>query len=462
MFNALTGLNQHTGNWPGKTVGSAQGQYRQDGQTYTLVDTPGTYSLLASSPEEEVARDFICFGPTDSVVVVVDATCLERNLNLVLQILECKRRVVVCLNLLDEAEKKQIRVDADALSQALGVPVVRAKARAGEGLEELKQQVARVVRQEEAADFLSMTYASDLEAAIEGVTAALAETETGNLPRRWLATRLLDDDPSFRQSLSHYLGFALEAVPSVAQALTAARQTLAAAGRGREQIRDGLVEAIVERAATIYQQTVALTNSRYHERDRRWDRLLTSKITGIPLMLLLLAGIFWITISGANVPSQALSTAFFWMEDHLTLWFTQWGAPAWLHGMLVLGVFRTVGWVVSVMLPPMAIFFPLFTLLEDVGYLPRIAFNMDRFFQKARAHGKQALTICMGFGCNACGVMGCRIIDSPRERLIAILTNNLVPCNGRLTPPPKGKQKCCRQLATGKRQPFTLPKEGSS
>ena len=148
-------------------------------------------------------------------------------------------------------------------------------------------------------------------------------------------------------------------------------------------------------------------------------------------MLALLAAVFWITITGANYPSELLSRGLFWVQDRLTDLFVYLHAPAWLHGALVLGVYRVLAWVVSVMLPPMAIFFPLFTLLEDLGYLPRVAFNLDKHFQKCRACGKQALTMCMGFGCNAAGIVGCRIIDSPRERLIAILTNNFVPCNGR-------------------------------
>lgn len=167
------------------------------------------------------------------------------------------------------------------------------------------------------------------------------------------------------------------------------------------------------------------------ERDRKLDRILTGKWTGIPAMLLLLCGVFWLTISGANYPSQLLSGLFGWVEGQLLRLFELLRAPGWLTGALVEGVWRVLAWVVAVMLPPMAIFFPLFTLLEDFGYLPRVAFNLDHCFRRADACGKQALTMAMGFGCNAAGVVGCRIIDSPRERLIAILTNNFVPCNGR-------------------------------
>ena len=188
---------------------------------------------------------------------------------------------------------------------------------------------------------------------------------------------------------------------------------------------------LVLTAEYICSDTVHFDKNDYNARDRRIDKILTGKWTGFPIMIVLLLGVLWLTITGANYPSALLSDGLFWIEERITDLFLHLGVPDWLHGMLVLGVYRVLAWVVSVMLPPMAIFFPLFTLLEDSGYLPRIAFNLDKYFKKCRACGKQALTMCMGFGCNAAGVIGCRIIDSPRERLIAILTNNFVPCNGR-------------------------------
>ncbi len=350
VFNYLTGLHQHTGNWPGKTVELARGRYTYQNVEYTLVDLPGTYSLCAHSAEEEVAREFLVSGGADAAVVVCDATCLERNLNLVLQTLEVTGRVVVCVNLMDEAEKKGISVDTEELSRLLGVPVVGTAAGKGRGMERLSAAVARVAA---------------------GVDEALPRPEASSVEER------------------------IKEAEEMARAVTKYR---------RED---------------------------YARRDRRLDHLLTSKATGIPLMLLLLIGVLWITIVGANVPSAMLSDLLFWGQDRLTELFTYLHAPDWLHGALVLGVYRVLAWVVSVMLPPMAIFFPLFTLLEDFGYLPRVAFVLDHAFQRCHACGKQALTMCMGFGCNAAGVVGCRIIDSPRERLIAILTNNFVPCNGR-------------------------------
>ena len=431
VFNELTGMNQHTGNWPGKTVTNAQGKYIHNGVNFILVDIPGTYSLMASSVEEEVARDFICFGEPDTTVIVTDATCLERNLNLVLQILEITRNVVVCVNLLDEAKKKKIRIDLDELSMQLGVPVVGTSARAGKGLYELMDQVYDVAFEKRKTYHIPLVYDDAVEDAVGVLLPSVKNAVDGRLDARWVCLKLLDLDDTLRRALAEYLGFDLAEVPEISSALEAAKEGLDRAGMDTEQLRDRIVARIVERAEDVYQKCVHIESAAYNSRDRKLDKILTSKATGIPIMIGLLAVIFWITITGANYPSQLLSTGLFWIEDRLHDLFFILKAPEWLTGLIVDGMYRTLAWVVSVMLPPMAIFFPLFTLLEDSGYLPRIAFNMDKFFKKACAHGKQSLTMCMGFGCNACGVIGCRIIDSPRERLIATITNNFVPCNGR-------------------------------
>ena len=345
LFNALTGLRQHTGNWAGKTVATARGEYTFQGEDYQLIDLPGTYSLAAHSQEEAVARDYIESGQADAVVVVCDATCLERNLILVLQVLELTGRVLVCVNLMDEAKRLGIEVDLPALSRRLGVPVVGAAGARQDGLDALKEAVAALVK-------------SDVPA---GVAHSPAERVT--LAERYAAQVVRSQE----------------------------------AGRLRRQ--------------------------------RRIDRLLTAKSTGIPLMLLLFGLVVWLTVAGANLPSALLTELFARLGGVLEGWLSV--LPGWLSGLLMDGVYRVTAWVVAVMLPPMAIFFPLFTLLEDLGYLPRVAFVMDHAFQKCRACGKQCLTMCMSMGCNACGVTGCRIIDSPRERLIAILTASLVPCNGK-------------------------------
>ena len=362
VFNALTGSRQHTGNWSGKTVACAEGRLRGGG--LTLTDLPGTYSLRAHSEEERAAREFLVSGQACAVVLVADAGCLERSLILALQVLEVQKNAILCLNLMDEAAKKGIEIDVDALERELGIPVIPCAARQGKGLHELEAAIRR---------------------------AAAGENETHPTAIRYPA---MDED------------------------LT-------------EEQRDDIATA----AAALRAEEIALTCVRQPEcacaRDDRADDVILSRRFGVPLMLLLLAGVFYITLFGANVPSEWLSTHLLALGTPFAGALAKLGLPPFFVSMLTDGLWRVLATVVSVMLPPMAIFFPLFTLLEDAGYLPRVAFQLDHAFQCARASGKQSLTMCMGFGCNACGVSGCRIIDSPRERLIAILTNSFAPCNGR-------------------------------
>ncbi len=360
IFNELTGLRQHTGNWPGKTVDLAQGHYQHNSQGYVIVDLPGTYSLMAHSQEEEVARDFIQSTQSEATVVVCDATSLERNLNLVLQIMQITPKVVVCVNLLDEANKKKISINLPKLQELLGVPVVGTSAVKKQGLIELMDQVDQVISGETTAN-----------------------------PFMIDALKQLHDDPETE------------------------------------------VLALLDRASVIAQDVITFGNEDFDKKDRVLDKILTQKSTGIPIMILLLMLIFWFTIVGADGPSDFLADHFNRFGNWLTQVATAIHMPVMLQSVLIDGIYKVLSTVVAVMLPPMAIFFPIFTLLEDFGYLPRVAFNLDKYFQKAGACGKQALTMCMGFGCNAAGVVGARIIDSPRERLIAIITNNFVPCNGR-------------------------------
>lgn len=431
VFNALTGMNQHTGNWPGKTVTSARGVCAAGGRPCALVDLPGTYSLLAHSAEEEVARDYLCFGGAAAVAVVCDATCLERNLNLVLQTLEITPNAVVCVNLMDEARRKGVRIDLAALSRALGVPAVGVTARKKRSLTALTDALSRVLDGPPPAHPLRVRYPDAIESAVAELEPAVAARTAGRLDSRWLSLRLLEGSPSLLRAADAYLGAPLEADAAVAAALERARAQLAERGITADRFRDETVGALVRAAERVCRVAVRRERTVYDSFDRKLDRVLTSRWAGYPLMLLLLAGVFWLTIVGANYPSKLLSAALFRLQDLLTAAFRAAGAPEWLHGLVVLGMYRTLAWVVSVMLPPMAIFFPLFTLLEDAGYLPRVAYNLDRPFQRCHACGKQALCMCMGLGCNAAGVVGCRIIDSPRERLLAILTNNFMPCNGR-------------------------------
>lgn len=419
LFNALTGLKQHTGNWTGKTVSNAFGKYTYSNDKYTVADLPGTYSLLVSSKEEAQARNFLLENRPDAVVVVVDATCLERNLNLVLQILEITDKVVVCVNLLDEAAKKKIEVNIKQLSQCLGVPVVGMCAKSGKGIKQLKEAVANIIQSKTEISPVKIEYSREIEHSISKLLPIFDSLDISSKLKRCYALRLLENDDYIKSKLTDH-STELSAV------LTELTQT-----DNKESIRDNIVNAIMKKCEYIFKKAVTLHNPSCNMRDRKIDKILTSRLTGIPIMLLLLALIFWITIVGANYPSQWLSRLFDWLSGVITGALEYINTPPVIVSLLMDGIYKTTAWVVAVMLPPMAIFFPLFTLLEDLGYLPRIAFNMDSMFKGAGCHGKQCLTMCMGIGCNACGVTGCRIIDSPRERLIAIITNSFMPCNGR-------------------------------
>lgn len=437
VFNALTGMRQHTGNWAGKTVANASGTFTHKNIDFTLVDIPGTYSLMASSPDEEAAREFICFGQPDCIIVVLDATCLERNLNLAIQILEVNKKAVICVNLLDEATKKGIQIDLDELSLYLGVPVVGTAARSREGLDELKDAVFDVATGERKVFGTKIKYNNNLEKAVTKLENIIEDSKLFDdktfsyLSKRFLALRLIDCDKKLDNSIKEYFNFSLLEHKTINKAFTEIHNELENIGMKQDDIRDIIVEGIVAKAQEIYAHCTCLCNKCYSRCDRQLDKILTSKLTGIPIMLLLFGVIFYITISGANYPSELLSMAFSKVQEWLYGLFDLLHSPPFLKGLLIDGMFKTLSWVVAVMLPPMAIFFPLFTLLEDFGYLPRVAFNMDRFFAKSGTSGKQSLTMLMGFGCNACGVTGCRIIESPRERIIATVTSNFVPCNGR-------------------------------
>lgn len=336
IFNALTGMHQHTGNWNGKTVDCAEGEFIYKDTEFKIVDLPGIYSTNPVSKDEKCAVEYLKNQPIDVAVVVLDATCLERNLPLVFQVAQIKSNVIVCVNLLDEAEKKGICINTDVMEKIFELPVIPMKARKGIGIDELKEAV----------------YISDKK---EVYSCPITPEE-------------------------------------------------------------------------VYIQSVKDCRDFCNNIDRKIDNVVMSRKYGIPIMLLLMALLLWITVEGANYPSAVLAEIFSVMENDLMDMTV--GHPL-VRGIFVEGMFRTLSWVVAVMLPPMAIFFPLFTFLEDFGYLPRMAFNLDNIFKKAKSHGKMVLTMCMGLGCNAAGVVSARIIDSPRERLLAIVTNNFVPCNGR-------------------------------
>lgn len=427
IFNSLTGMHQHTGNWPGKTVSNASGICKYNNKNFLLIDIPGTYSLMSNSQEEEIARDYICFGRPDVTVVVVDATCLERNLNLVFQTMEITPNVIVCVNLLDEAKKKHIDINLSKLQELLGVPVVGTIARKKKTLKNLLNTINGVCERKIISNPKIIKYPQVIEdnistiyPNIKKITPPLFEYIS-----RWICLKLLDNDEKIINTIEKSLSINLKS-NVIQEKLLEIKNNLEF-----DKVKDTIVSSILKKAEEISNTVCSFKNKDYYNRDRNIDKILTSKKFGIPIMLVFLAALFWLTIVGANYPSKLLSNFFNFIQDKLIILFNMLHVPKLITEVFINGMYKTVTWVVSVMLPPMAIFFPLFTLLEDLGYLPRIAFNLDNFFKKACTSGKQALTICMGFGCNAAGVVGCRIIDSPRERIIAMLTNAFVPCNGR-------------------------------
>ena len=419
VFNALTGMRQHTGNWSGKTVTTARGVFYYQGNEFILTDLPGTYSPDANSPDEAAAANAILHEHYDVIIIVADATSIERNLGLIIKILDITPKAVVCLNLMDEARKKQIKIDVQKLSLQLGVPVIPTAARSKEGLDTLKQTAYLVAGGQTTTCHTITKHCQQIEQAIAVIQPFLPRQSS--LQKRNLALCLLD--PHRRNDVIQKENLTMS--DDFRAALKKADCII-----GNIRIADALAEDNIKRSEHIYRLCVS-TQKPYRERDRKIDKILTSKSTGIPIMLLLLALIFYITIVLANAPSEWLASGFEWLREYLYALADYFHWSDFWKGIVIDGMYSTSANVVSVMLPPMAIFFPLFTLLEDLGYLPRAAFNLDKCFCCAGTHGKHALTAIMGFGCNACGVTGCRIMENYRDRKIAAVTNNFVPCNGR-------------------------------
>ena len=419
VFNALTGLKQHTGNWPGKTVGKAEGYFNYENDTYRIVDLPGTYSLSSTSEDEEIARDFILFGQPDVTVMVADATRLERNMNLILQVLQITDKAILCVNLLDEAKRNNIEINLNALSRRLGIPVVGCSARSGRGIDNLLAVIREVVTGEYVCrPHRATNLPPDTAERVKMLAERVKETYPDLRNAEWIAFRLMENDPSVMERFG---------TPELNALAEEVHMQIS------NNFHDQWMEDIYSQAEEICRDTV--TQSGHRGRlpfDVKLDRILTHRFWGFPIMVALLGVVFWLTIIGSNYPSGWLNELLVGIiHPALREGFVGIGSPDWLTGLVVDGIYLSTAWVVSVMLPPMAIFFPLFTLLEDFGYLPRVAFNLDELFRRAGAHGKQALTMSMGFGCNAAGVVSTRIIDSTRERLIAIITNNFSLCNGR-------------------------------
>lgn len=419
VFNALTGLKQHTGNWPGKTVGKAEGYFNYENDTYRIVDLPGTYSLSSTSEDEEIARDFILFGQPDVTVMVADATRLERNMNLILQVLQITDKAVLCVNLLDEAKRNNIEINLNALSRRLGIPVVGCSARSGRGIDNLLAVIREVVTGEYVCrPHRATNLPPDTAERVKMLAERVKETYPDLRNAEWIAFRLMENDPSVMERFG---------TPELNALAEEVHMQIS------NNFHDQWMEDIYSQAEEICRDTVTQSGQRGRlPFDVKLDRILTHRFWGFPIMVALLGVVFWLTIIGSNYPSGWLNELLVGIiHPALREGFVGIGSPDWLTGLVVDGIYLSTAWVVSVMLPPMAIFFPLFTLLEDFGYLPRVAFNLDELFRRAGAHGKQALTMSMGFGCNAAGVVSTRIIDSTRERLIAIITNNFSLCNGR-------------------------------
>ncbi len=383
IFNSLTGMHQHTGNWSGKTVSNATGNSIYQDENYLFVDIPGTYSIMSNSEEEEIARDFICFGNPDCTIIVVDATCLERNLNLVFQAMEITNRLVICVNLLDEAKKKKIKIDLNKLSKELGVPVVGTIARKKKSLNMLMDTLNKICHKKLLPKPKQVTYPKIVEDAISKLQNALAdEFDINPYLIRWISLKVIDGDSKILYSIENNLGIDLLENEAVQKARNEALNLLKEHEIDINNWKDCIVSTIMHKAEDICKKVCTFENKNYSNKSHKIDKLLTSKKTGIPIMLLFLGFIFWLTIVGSNYPSQALFSFFAYIQEKLFWLANMLNCPEWLSSLLISGVYQTLTWIVAVMLPPMAIFFPLFTILEDLGYLPRIAFMMDGFFKK--------------------------------------------------------------------------------
>lgn len=410
LFNTLTGLKQHTGNWPGKTVDNLLGKFSFKSNEFNLVDLPGIYSLYGASSDEIIARDYLCFNQLDCVVVVADPFSFEKSLNLLFQILEYHKNVIFVVNLIDEATNKGIIINKLSLMYYLGIPVVFTSCKNNFGILELKETILEVVENRFKYNTIEINYDLALPNCIVENDMFYSETTL---------KRLIDSDQHFIESINRFGDTKLK------------RDFINFVdNKEYEKNRKIITEENFKKADYIKQNCIKYTKDPL-KKDKKIDSILTNKLFGIPIMILLLSLILYLTISFANIPSTLLFDLFFYIEEYIIKCFNYLNINSFITDFLVLGIYRTTAWVVSVMLPPMAIFFPLFTFLEDLGYLPRVAYNLDYFFKKSNCHGKQSLSMCMGFGCNAAGVAQTRIIDSPKGKLIAIITNTFTPCNGR-------------------------------
>ncbi len=397
IFNSLTGSLQHTGNWTGKTVSNEKKEFVYQDTLWELVDLPGTYSLMCESDEEKIASDFVLENDYDLAVVICDATNLERSMELLLEVLDVKKEVVVALNLMDEARKRQIFIDKELLEKKLGIPVVLTSAKEGVGLDILLEKMNHAV--------FTNTFLVEHTPQIERFCKYFVRERKGEAIKY-----LVDEEYSMQKDLQEEKRKVLHFYQKMIS---------------KAMIR----ESYHENALKILEGVIERKEEKEKKEDKIWNFLFSNRFTSFPLMLLLLFGILWLTIYFSNIPSDLLFSFFEFLEKPLYSLLSF--LPVSVLNPLIYGGYRTLYWVVSVMTPPMLIFFPLFSLLEDYGLLPRIAFNLDQPFSKCGSCGKQSLTMCMGLGCNAVGVTGTRIMESKKMRLLSILTNVFMPCNGR-------------------------------
>lgn len=444
IFNKLTGLKQHTGNWCGKTVSNFFGEFSFNNNSYKVIDIPGAYSLAPLSRDEIIASDYICFEKSDLIVFVCDATCMERNLSFLFEILNAKQNVILCINMIDEAQKKGIHINLSLLEKLLNIPVVGISAIKDNSLNKLLNLIEKNINKIQTPK--NVKYSESIEQAIFNICSSISSFEFKNLNKRFVVLQLLLDNKDLIKKIEDYLEVKFYKQENILKNIKKSKYLLEKQNIKMENLQENIQTSTYEHIKNIMEKCINIKNNCNFDLDLKLDKIFTSKIYGIPIMLLFLAFIFWTTIYFSNSISEVLSSVLFSIQDFITNVLNYINFPPLLTSFFMDGIFNVVFWVVSVMLPPMAIFFPFFALLEDFGYLPRIAFNLDPIFQKCGTSGKQALTMAMGFGCNSVGVTSARIIPSKSQRLISIVTNNFIPCNGRLPILSKNKNTCTIHL----------------
>jgi ferrous iron transport protein B len=414
LFNALTGLRQHTGNWPGKTVERKEGEFRHDGRLVRVVDLPGTYSLTAVSSEEIVARDFIVEGNPDAVVVIVDATNLERNLYLVLQVLELTNNVVVALNMMDQVEGKGVRIDLGALSEQLGVPVIPIVALKKEGIPQLIETVIEICEEKRVLHPVGVTFDELIEQSIAQLEPMV---ENSDYPARWLAIKLLEGDTDVKE------------VMQASGNSTAVEEAEKLVERSAGQLEVLIAEQRYELISRIARRSIHQEEGVEYLTDKI-DDIVIHKLLGLPILAIIAGFTLWAIYNIAG-PIGGLFERFFnividWAGGLLV------GTPWWVSGIIVDGILLGCQQIFVFMFGVLIVFFFIYGILEDIGYLARGAFVMDRIMKWLGLSGKAFMTLFAGYGCSIPGVMGTRIIDDESDRIITAVVVPFIPCAARI------------------------------